>query len=542
MKAPLLVITVLILDKRPELLLDRKMRELSNDTPTHTRAKRTKRPKHTVVTRAFDFPMEVSAKQADRLWMWVGACWRLRNDLVADRADNRTANKLLKQQGVTDIHYLTQPDQYTAIHEYVLHDTALSKVHSQVRQNVAVRVAEGYKRFFEALKEGKTDVHPPKFIERKKYRSITFPQYGPAAKIKNGKMHLSGLGEFRLFDYRKVKGKPKTVTIKFKQGRWHCVVTAEAQEKDVLDMLTSSDFRPDAGADTGLTALLTDSEGVKYDPPKAWYDYRRGLRSAQKKLSRQFETRELGYKNQVELAKAAGRPISALKDIPYSNRLKAQIKVVAKIHTKIERIRDHHHKKNASVISNRYRKVAVEEHSVGFMIRNRKLAKVASDRAIHKQKLLLKSKLGNKRYIAEPNQTENGGNSQTCTCGAPVPKELSDRIHHCPACGLTAGRDHVAANIVTIIAFGFASLTLGAGSHSPEAGQVFVRRREDKALCSESHLCESEVTPASESSWKRQLLQARGQSTTDGEPTVEGKTCEHPRDTPELPHEPQSVC
>ncbi|MGO9377009.1 MAG: hypothetical protein ACLP29_00490, partial [Dissulfurispiraceae bacterium] len=76
----------------------------------------------------------------------------------------------------------------------------------------------------------------------------------------------------------------------------------------------------------------------------------------------------------------------------------------------------------------------------------------------------------------------------------------------------------------------------------PEAGQVFVRRGEDKALRGECHLCESEVIPASESSWKRQLLQARGQSTTDGEPTVEGKTCEHLQDTPELPHEPQSVC
>jgi hypothetical protein len=52
-------------------------------------------------------------------------------------------------------------------------------------------------------------------------------------------------------------------------------------------------------------------------------------------------------------------------------------------------------------------------------------------------------KLG-KRYIATPNQTENGGNSQTCICGAPVPKELKDRIHHCPVCGLTARRDHVA--------------------------------------------------------------------------------------------------
>ena len=494
------------------------------------RAKRTNNPKHRVVTRAFDFPLEVNARQNDRLWMHVGACWRLRNALVADRIRNRAANKILKQQGETDIRYLSKSDQYTAIHKYVRRDTALSKVHSQVRQNVAVRVDEGYKRFFEALKEGRTNVHPPKFIERKKYRSITYPQYGPAAKIKNGKLHLSGLGEFRLFDYRKVKGKPKTVTVKFKQGRWHCIVTAEAQEKDVLDLIRPDDTRPDAGFDTGLTALLTDSEGNEYDPPKTWYEYRVRLRTAQKKMSRQFEARELRYKRLVELAKESGCPVPPLRDIPYSNRLSAQIKVVAKLHTKIDNIRDHHHKKNASVVASRYRKSAVEEHGVQFMIRSRKLAKVATDRAIHKQKLLLKSKLG-KRYIVAPNQTENGGNSQTCTCGAPVPKELKDRIHHCPVCGLTAGRDHVAANIVSIIAFGVTSLTLGAGARSPEAGQAFVRRGEDKALCGESRLCESENIPALESSRKRQPSQALRRSTTGGEPTVAGKTCVHLQDT-----------
>jgi transposase len=398
--------------------------------------------------------MEVNAKQNDKIWMHIGACWRLRNILLADRIENRAANKLLKQQGVTeDLHYLSQSDQYADIIEYVSHDTALSKVHSQVRQNVAVRVDEGYKRFFDALKEGRANVHPSKFIERKKYRSITYPQYGPAAKIKNGKLHLSGLGEFRLFDYRKVKGKPKTVTVKFKQGRWHCIIT---------EILAAH-------------------------------------------------------------AKAEGRPVSPIKDIPYSNRLKSQIKGVAKLHTKVDNIRDHHHNKNASVVASRYRKSAVEEHGVQFMIRNRRLAKVATDRAIYKQKLLLKSKLG-KRYIATPNQTENGGNSQTCTCGAPVPKELKDRIHHCPVCGLTAGRDHVAANIVSIIAFGIASLTLVAGSHSPEAGQVFVRRGEDKALCGESRLCESECIPASESSGKRQPSQALRRGTTGAEATVGGKT------------------
>ena len=500
------------------------MKQSCSAPSKHPRAKRVKKPKHRVVTRAFDFPMEVNAKQSDRIWMHIGACWRLRNILVADRIENRAANKLLKQQGVTeDLHYLSQSDQYADIIEYVSRDTALSKVHSQVRQNVAVRVDEGYKRFFDALKEGRANVHSPKFIERKKYRSITYPQYGPGAKIKNGKLHLSGLGEFSLFDYRKVKGKPKTVTIKFRQGRWHCIITTEAQEKDVLDLIRPDDTRQDAGFDTGLTALLTDSEDNKYDPRKAWYDNRARLRSAQKKMSRQFEAREKQYEVLVAQAKAEERPVSPLKDIPYSNRLKSQIKVVAKLHTKVDNIRDHHHKKNASVVASRYRKSAVEEHGVQFMIRNRRLAKVATDRAIHKQKLLLKSKLG-KRYIATSNQTENGGNSQTCTCSAPVPKELKDRIHHCTVCGLTAGRDHVAANIVSIIAFGVASLTLGAGSHSSETGQVFVRRGEDKVLCGGSRLCEAESIPALESSRKRQPSQALRRNTTGAEATVGGKT------------------
>jgi hypothetical protein len=240
-------------------------------------------------------------------------------------------------------------------------------------------------------------------------------------------------------------------------------------------------------------------------------------------MSRQFEAREKQYEILAAQAKAEGRRVSPHKDIPCSNRLKAQVKVVAKLHAKVDNIRDHHHNKNASVVASRYRKSAIEEHGVLFMIRNRRLAKVATDRAIYKQKLLLKSKLG-KRYIATHNQTENGGNSQTCTCGAPVPKELKDRIHHCPVCGLTAGRDHVAANIVSIMAFGIASLTLGAGSHSPEAGQGFVRRGEDKALCGESRLCESESIPASESSGKRQPSQALRRSTTGAEATVGGKT------------------
>jgi putative transposase len=40
------------------------------------------------------------------------------------------------------------------------------------------------------------------------------------------------------------------------------------------------------------------------------------------------------------------------------------------------------------------------------------------------------------------------GTSQHCTCGAHVPKSLSQRWHQCVACGLSAARDQVAAQLI----------------------------------------------------------------------------------------------
>ena len=87
-----------------------KVKKLRSDTSKRPRAKRVKKPKHRVVTHAFDFPMEVNAKQSDKLWMHIVACWRLRNILVEDRIENSAANKLLKQQGSSeDLHISLNP-------------------------------------------------------------------------------------------------------------------------------------------------------------------------------------------------------------------------------------------------------------------------------------------------------------------------------------------------------------------------------------------------------------------------------------------------
>ena len=59
-------------------------------------------------------------------------------------------------------------------------------------------------------------------------------------------------------------------------------------------------------------------------------------------------------------------------------------------------------------------------------------------------KLAYKAENAGRRLLA----VNPRGTSQTCTCGAKVSKELSDREHLCTACGLLAPRDAVSAQVI----------------------------------------------------------------------------------------------
>ena len=496
---------------------------LSGDTLMDKKRKsRVRKAKHSMVSRAYRFRLDVTPSEGDKLFDALHSCCLLRNTLAEDRLQNRVQCKEEKRQGEKKLHYLNRSDQYEAVKLYAKQAVAWGKLHSQVRQNVAVRVDEGYKRFFDAIKEGRKDVHPPKVIDEKRYRSFTYPQYGSPAFIRNGKIHLSGLGDFCVRDHRKIRGTKKTVTVKWMQGHWWVIVVAMIQEKDQVSLPSKDDSRQCCGGDPGLTSLLTEASGKKHDPPRSFTQNQSKLRTAQKKLSRQFEARKKAYAEAVQAAKAAGAKPPKLKEMPYSNRLKKQIMVVAKIHTRIENIRDYHHKKIASEIASKYSEFAVEEHGVKFMIRNRRQAKVASDRAIAKQKQLLCSKLGRRYHTTPTNRPGIGGNSQTCVCGASVPKTLKDRIHICPTCGLVANRDHVSANIIQLIAFGTISPTLYNGHPGRmSAGVESSKHGTAKAVRV------SQGNPALESSVKRHSLHQVGRNTNGGKPTLKDKTSNH---------------
>src|SRR5262249_9466919 len=72
----------------------------------------------------------------------------------------------------------------------------LSAVHSQVLQNVAVRIDLAFKAFFRRVKAGKEPGYP-RFRGAGRYDSLTFPQYSNGCQLVDGMLKLSKVGAVR---------------------------------------------------------------------------------------------------------------------------------------------------------------------------------------------------------------------------------------------------------------------------------------------------------------------------------------------------------
>src|ERR1700759_612662 len=115
------------------------------------RAKRQKKPKHPSETRAYVFALEVDEQQSGALHAVRAACWRVRNQLTEERRANRAlvheAKVKVSQepnaQRAHSIAYLTRADQYKSVTALAASEPVYAQIHSQILQNIAVRVDEG---------------------------------------------------------------------------------------------------------------------------------------------------------------------------------------------------------------------------------------------------------------------------------------------------------------------------------------------------------------------------------------------------------------
>jgi putative transposase len=329
------------------------------------------------------------------------AC-RLYNGCLQERRDAyRTAGKGLS--------YYDQANQLKAIRA----DGDLGLANFSACQDVLRRIDKTFKAFFSRCKSGKGKVGFPRFKSRDRFDSFTFPSYGDGVRLlETGKLRVQGVGLVKVKRHRPVDGQIKTVTIKREAGRWYVCFSVECATRP-LPVSTEA-----VGIDVGLTAFATLSDGSEVENPRYGRKAEARLRIAQRKVARR--------KRRSQRRRKAVRELQA-----------------AHAHVRQQRADFHH--KVARHIVNTYGLIAVEDLNVRGLAGGM-LAKSMHDVGWSAFLTMLATKAeeaGRELVRVDPR-----GTSQTCTCGAAVPKTLSQRWHLCTSCGLSMPRDHVSALLI----------------------------------------------------------------------------------------------
>ena len=301
---------------------------------------------------------------------------------------------------------------------------SLDTVHSQVLQNVAVRVDLAFKAFFRRCKERASDPGFPRFKGRGRYDSLTFPQSGFSI-THDDRVCLSKIGSIKMIYHRPTCGKVKTCTIhRSSTGKWYVCFSVEC-EPERLPACPEQ-----VGIDVGLKTFATLSTGEEIDNPRFFRNEEKALAKVQRKHSR--------------LAK--GTP----------ERRKHR-KAVARVHERIAWRRENFTHQESHKIVHSYGVICVEDLQVNRMTHNHCLAKSivdASWSAFFSQ-VHSKAEEAGRLYIAvNPAYT-----SQTCsTCGHRQKMPLDVRVFKCPCCHVQLDRDLNAA--LNIRALGLQGLGL----------------------------------------------------------------------------------
>jgi putative transposase len=171
--------------------------------------------------KAFKFRLFPNKQQEEKLFWTLNRCRELYNAALSERKDAyRMAGK--------SISYYEQKRDLPEIKEIrpEYHD-----IHSQVLQDVLLRLKRAFDNFFERVKNGQTPGYP-RFQGRNRYDSFNYPQSGFSLEEKY--ITLSKIGTLRIKVHRKVEGTIKTCTIKHEAGQWYVILSCEVDTPELL--------------------------------------------------------------------------------------------------------------------------------------------------------------------------------------------------------------------------------------------------------------------------------------------------------------------
>lgn len=392
--------------------------------------------------KAYKFRLYPTKKQEEKLFWTLNRCRELYNAALSERKDAyRIAGK--------SISYYEQKRDLPEIKQI---RTEYNDIHSQVLQDVLLRLKRAFDRFFERVKDGEKPGYP-RFQGRNRYNSFSYPQSGFTLEEKH--VTLSKIGTIKVKVHRKIEGTIKICTIKYEAGQWYVIFSCECKQPEPLP--TSYE---DVGIDLGITHFAALSNGDFINSPRHYRKAEKKLKKLQEALSR----------------KKRG-----------SHRRKRAVKAIAKAHRKVRnQRRDFAHKASRKLV-NHYQIIVLEDLQTKNLIRRPKpkpdeeaggylpngaaakggLNKSISDAGwgIFTEMLTVKAAWAGRVIIfVDPTYT-----SQICPgCGTRRQKTLEERWHSCE-CGCELDRDTAAAQVILMA--GYSQLRAGSALQASPCGE-----------------------------------------------------------------------
>jgi putative transposase len=318
----------------------------------------------------------------------------------------------------------------------------LSDAYSQCLQYVALNLSTAYKNFFEKR------AGFPRFKSKHGRQSISYPSN---VKLDGYYLKLPGkVGRIYCKQDRNITGQIKTVTVSLTpDGKYFASILVD-NGKEIP--IASSEGKA-IGIDLGLTHFCITSDGSKFDNPRHTKKHSLNLKKKQQSLAR--------------------------KQKGSNARLKAK-RLVAKVHSKITRVREDFLHKLSRKIVNENQVIAVENLNIKSMVRNHNLAKAISDVGWGQFCSILKykSEWDGKTYI-EVNRFF--ASSKTCNvCLNKVDSlDLDVRAWTCFHCNTSHDRDiNAAINIrneaLRILSLGTSDTANGGNVRQPGKASVLL--------------------------------------------------------------------
>jgi putative transposase len=189
----------------------------------------------------FQFKLFPNSSQHELLWSHANKLNWLYNYFLNQRIENFKNN--IK---------ISKSDQQKELVSLKETNPILNNIHSQVIQQVPLRLDRSYKNFFRRIKSKSTPGFP-KFRSCRNFFGICYPQSG--FKIQNNIFSTKVYGNIKFAKHRDIKGNIKQIYISNKNNKFFLNI--------ITDATKSNSGIGEIGIDVGVKFLLTTNKGEK---------------------------------------------------------------------------------------------------------------------------------------------------------------------------------------------------------------------------------------------------------------------------------------